>query len=706
MDAFVNSIRDSVKVGSGLTCDLQMNAQTNREPLPSALYRGYKKRNAQLDKLVKSMPKFLVDTKTALNNQAFEEVDSEVTLRELHSYLFTRMNLLGSVIRARKLHHSHFFAGSDNDYGHEKFLAQLQSEKHTVTRALERLGRRTADLLYKQQRWFNWVRQCQDDEESQREKESMKVKLEAQLFRRHQKEVFRHQNEVRAREKLKREEAFLDELYTQRLSEMTEAEQEEWDPVQDVAEDERGNYTDLIRYFLMLKDSEDTKPTNGDAASKENGSDEATANMKLFMISKSATNGNFVMRDTKPATVPLADKSNGLEGVATIVEQSKSSKSAKKKAKKSKAGSEDPKPSNVDMTSQQDHLAEAGVDTQVFKTLNSTKKRGKKGKTASKDPEQTTAKQADMESHITEPPVGIEVSKTPTSAKRRAKKSNVGSGEAEPATVEKATEGRGASNIEMETQAQMRSRLREGVLYHRESGMYIAGTVETPLELVDKAAPMPEDEIDTLLEDIAKIKTLLFCRLLLSHAKLLPVALRVDSIEELLQDAEVTLEDLRDLCLKIEKPALQEVRDACADFARGDGEEDNSADYDGPNDDEVVERHDYFPARWRKELHPGSVYQTKREKEIAKQRKEDQKITGMDDPGAYVDFGVITDEGEFSKKKMRIKVCGHYIHNYPSEKAMNRGGWFHFCVIAKDSNLYYTHFGRLNASVCSRTLTK
>jgi len=105
-----------------------------------ALYRGYKRRNLQLDALAQSTPTYLVKSKVPLVNQTFTDVESEDTLRQLHNYLFKRYNLLESVIRSRKLHHSHFFA-VDNDYGHEKFLAQLQKEKHTTARALERLGR-------------------------------------------------------------------------------------------------------------------------------------------------------------------------------------------------------------------------------------------------------------------------------------------------------------------------------------------------------------------------------------------------------------------------------------------------------------------------------------------------------------------------------------------------------------------------------------
>lgn len=53
----------------------------------------------------------------------------------------------------------------------------------------------------------------------------------------------------------------------------------------------------------------------------------------------------------------------------------------------------------------------------------------------------------------------------------------------------------------------------------------------------------------------------------------------------------------------------------------------------------------------------------------------------------YIDFGD-NEEEETKSQKMRVKVCGRYIYNYPSEKAMNRGGWLHFCIIAKDSDLF------------------
>jgi hypothetical protein len=54
---------------------------------------------------------------------------------------------------------------------------------------------------------------------------------------------------------------------------------------------------------------------------------------------------------------------------------------------------------------------------------------------------------------------------------------------------------------------------------------------------------------------------------LLGHAALLPAALRANGVEEFLADDEVTASDLRDLCLKMENPGLQEIRDSCADLS-------------------------------------------------------------------------------------------------------------------------------------------
>jgi hypothetical protein len=219
--------------------------------------------------------------------------------------------------------------------------------------------------------------------------------------------------------------------------------------------------------------------------------------------------------------------------------------------------------------------------------------------------------------------------------------------------------------------------------------------LESPFGLHEKAAAIPDDEIDTLLEEVAEVKTLLFCRLLLSHATLLPVALRANSVKEFLENLEVTSANVRDLCLKLERPALQDVRDACADFARAKAVENGEdTDSDEEGDSEWEEKR-IIPEKYRFQLgRPDEsmpqVFKTKREQAVRKQRQrlEEQKLLGEHRETRAVDFGEIEGEDENEPvRKVRIKICGRYISNYPSEKALPRGGWYHFCLIAKDSDL-------------------
>ena len=63
------------------------------------------------------------------------------------------------------------------------------------------------------------------------------------------------------------------------------------------------------------------------------------------------------------------------------------------------------------------------------------------------------------------------------------------------------------------------------------------------------------------------------------------------------------------------------------------------------------------------------------------------KAAEQSSQGAYVDFGEIDDEAQFKVKKIKVKICGRSIWNYPSEKSMGRGGWLQFSIIAKDSTL-------------------
>jgi hypothetical protein len=473
----------------------------------------------------------------------------------VHEYLFRRYQLLDRVIRARKLHHSHFFA-IDNDYGHEKYLDKLQSERSNMVKSLEKLGKRAATIMYEQKQWFGWIKQCQEKEEKEAENESKKVKLESLLFRRHQKEIDRHQREMKSKEDKKRQERYLEETYTQRLSEMSEEEQDGWDPIQDVYGYERDNYVDLIKFFLMFDDQEEIDDSSAD-----------------------------------PRTVQV------------------------------------------------DGLSE------------------------SKSPEKALSK----------------------SAKKRARKANAETKKMQDPTIQ-STEGGGNKMIEMETKEQMRDRLKKPVKFERPSG-YFMRDASGPLGLEAKTPVIPDDEIEQLLEEVAEIKKFLFCRLLLSQSALLPIALEVNSIEEFLDKEDVTREHLRDLCLKLERPGLQDVRDACADFIRDrDGiEEPETApveDADGHLDKgRIPTKHRLVKER------PGlEKYQTKRERAAKKSKKQPPAFNSGED--GMVDFGKVIDESQYSQKWMKIRVCGRDMYNYRSEKALNRSGWFHFSVIAKDSSLF------------------
>ena len=528
------------------------------------LYAGYKRRNARLDVLDASPPEYLARSSVALANQTFEDVESEEILQELYDYLLLKNALFERVIRARRLHHSRFFS-LHLDYGHQHYLDALSNRKFIVVRALERLERRTAEVLYKKHNWFSWVRQVQDLEETQRESEKKRVKKEAALFKRHAKERQLRMRDLRAREDTKRSEAFLEEVYKERMSE--EEEDAHWDPIEDVIEDERGNYIDLIKHILLM-----TEDISGDHETK---------------AVESTPNGDA---EAGPSIESNAPKSS-------------------KKAKKSKQ-------------------------------------------------------------------------KALTNGSERP-------------LLDKAAH---------DTASQIRRRLKEGVRLSYSSGMHVAGTIDNPVELKDKTAPFPDEEIDELLQDMAEVKHLLFCRLLLAHATVLPAAIKANSVEEFLNNKEVTDTDLRDLAIRLDNPGLQEIRDACADLGRG--EEENDDEGGGAEEDhdigkvaakmkktrlsEDMERFRQKKIRQNRKL-PES-WAPEREKqaqhhEMLQQRFEDQ--SNPEDKGkTWIDFGDLDDEGKFHSKKMRVKICGRYIYNYPSEKAISRGGWLQFCLSAKDSDLH------------------
>ena len=426
-----------------------------------------------------------------------------------------------------------------------------------MLRTLERLERRTAEVLYRKQQWFKRVRGLEDEEEAHRENEKKKIKKEAALFKRYWKEVTARMEQLRANEDERRQAEYLDQAYKERISQL-EDDDDRWDPIEDAIEDERGNYVELIRHFLW-----------GESVSQKTAE--------------------------APKPQPLSSKADNNQSQPTARVQTKSEvqENVARPAKSSKA----------------------------------TKNKNKKPKNSDQAPEVP-------------------------------------------------------GQVEIETKAAMRKRLKEGMEYEHGSGWVLRGTLENPTETMWKTVPVPDDEIDKLLEEILDIKHLLFCRLLLAHAALLPAALRAASVEDFLQDESVTDTDLRDICLKMEQPGLQELRDACADLGRTEEEE------DGTNDDEtrrVAPKPKGRPLHRRLKTAIPKTWVSKREKELQGHRKQAMEL---ENGAGFVDFGHIDDEGQYRIRKIRVRVCGRYIYDYPSEKAMLRGGWLQFSIMAKGSSLF------------------
>ena len=509
-----------------------------------------------------SLPQYLTSSPTALANQTFEDLDSEEILHQIYDYLGAKYALLDRVIRARKLHHSRFFS-LNLDYGHQNYLDVLSSRRTVMIRALERLERRVGAVLYTQQKWFKWVRQCQDDEETARENEKKKVKKEAALFKKHMKDVQFRMRELRAREDIKRQETYLDDAYNARLSQ--EEQEAEWDPIEDVIEDERGNYVDLIKHILLMTESVDASENFSQAEVSFDG----------------ATEGEVT---TKISSSPVS-----------------------KKSKKSKL------------------------------------------KTSTND---TIVQLPDKSDH--------------------------------------------------DTRTQVRQRLREGVKLNYGNGMHVAGSVDNPAQTFHETAPVPNEEITQLLEGMAEIKNLLFCRLLLSHASMLPAAINAKSVDEFLNDKAISDADLRDLALKLDNPGLQEIRDACADFGRS--EEKDDEDHEESDEEAVIDKTVERMKRlvWSDRERPRKglpkTWAPEREKQGAKEKKERKSLMDQSDMPSQqadeekgrtmIDFGDVADERNFKSKTIRVRICGKLIYNYPSERAVSRGGWLYFCLIAKDSDLH------------------
>jgi len=512
------------------------------------MYRGYKRRNAKLDSM--STPAYLSESTVPLSDNNFEDLKKVPVIREVLKHLHARYALLDRVITARETHGTHFYP-EDLDYGHKTWIEKLMHERRTVEDALVRLARRYQEVLFQDERWFKWVTERQRDQEEVEDKLKKQIKLEAAIFRRHAKQVAerRARRSERERELLQAQdiEAVFQERL--RLDEVTDDELDEWDPIEDLMEDGRSRYIDLIMHFLWLDDQNRPEP---------------------------------------------------------------------------------PKPRIDDFAEAARALAEKSTNT-------GRKIQGKKSKSKGKGKPKPKSKQPKAEAS--------------TSKAERTTAATQSSDAPEP----------DKSNIE--TRKEMHERLRRGVEkdYTGFHGPQAVGTLQMPMERQHKIAPMPENEINVLLVEISEAKLFLFCRLLLSHAALFPIAAQAQSVEDFLRHPDLKESDLREVCIRLENPSLQDVRDACADLARETDGVDVSQD---PSAESVAQGLDGA------EEETGPVTSD----------MEDIPSEGL------IDFGdVITKHA--AGERMKVQVCGKTIWNYASENAMTRDGWLQFSIMAKDCSL-------------------
>ena len=575
------------------------------------MYRGYKKRNAQLDELAANVLPYLANSKKKLASQDFGDVEDDKLIDELHQYLFKKHALLDRVIRARVLHHKHFYAVT-MDYGHEKYLNSLITERRTVSGALYRCYQRMAHLAFQKQRWFKWAKECQEEEDQRRETEQKKIKREAALFRRQAKELDRRVRQRRAEENARRQEDFLERAYQENLAERAgDSNDEDWDPIEDVLENERETYIDLIKYCSWIDEQPDEEAITDITPTPE-----------------------------EPLSIP---KTLGQDDASTPDPDRREEASKLHKSKKSKKG----------------------------------KSKGKKHPDVPvEESENDTNLPSNHTTRTTERTRPVMV-RTNGHSKRSEKEPDM---------------------AHIESRQEMRARLIDGTKIqggHLES----QNPGGRPM-ILDRMPGIPPTETDKLMNEIAEIKHFLLCRLLLKDAVLLPAAQKAASLDEFFNDTEVKTQDLRDLCLKLEEPQLQDIRDACADFFRVDEEEPDIDSDSGSTTDSEDDFYEQAENSDRHRKHPlPNFWQSKREKRL-KEDKAEKKALGQTmlqgletsdehgKPGARINFGEIDDVEEFKKTNLRVRICGRNIYNYPKQSSMSRRGWFHFSIVAKDCSIW------------------
>lgn len=557
-------------------------------------------------------PSYLSDSRKKLASQNFSDVEDEKTIGELQQYLFRKYNLLDQVVRARKVHHKHFYALT-MDYGHENYLNSLITKKRTVNGALQRCYQRMAHLAYEKQKWFQWAKECQTEEDQQRENEQKKIKREAALFRRRAKELERYMRQRRAKEDARRQEEFLQRAYEQSMAERSAEEDngddEDWDPIGEVLEDERDTYIALIKFCLWI----DTHDEDDNAAEPSTYS----------AVLNSTTSTSLESDALKPPTVVTNEPSKS--------QSSKKNKKGKGKNKKPPQGVIEDQA--ISMTVSQERRSQEAQGAQPILVPT-----GRHNKRPEKEPDMA----------------------------------------------------------QIESRSDMRSRLIEGKKIKGGKPFWVGSNWNSVT--YDRMPAIPVQEVNRLIDEVAEIKNFLLCRLLLRDPVLLPAAQKASSLDDFFNNPEVKTQELRDLCLKLEEPQLQDIRDACADFFRVDDEDSDAAGEEESSSNSEGEISDAPPAKDRHVKHPlPEIWRSKKEKQLknaeaANPASRDAIIERVkqseEEPGTKIDFGKADGGGRFKKANLRVKICGRNIYNYPKKGSMSRSGWFHFSLIAKDCSIW------------------
>ena len=90
--------------------------------------------------------------------------------------------------------------------------------------------------------------------------------------------------------------------------------------------------------------------------------------------------------------------------------------------------------------------------------------------------------------------------------------------------------GQEPDKVPTETREEMYDRLKNGTKYDTSRvRAQLVGLIQNPV-VMDRTITFDDNEIEQLLEEVSEIKNLLFCRLLLGHAALLPAALRANTV--------------------------------------------------------------------------------------------------------------------------------------------------------------------------------